>query len=130
MLDSDQGDTFAVIVDVLIPASDPMPSATGAGVPGALIDQVLGYRPDLVEAFGLALTACAGKDPEAALDELATEHPDQFEALTLLTAGAYFQSPLVKKALAYEPAPRAVQDDVDTYVDMLEAVVERGFQNR
>ncbi|MEV0700599.1 gluconate 2-dehydrogenase subunit 3 family protein [Saccharopolyspora sp. NPDC050389] len=127
MLDSEQRRTFAALADILIPASEPMPSATAAGVPEALIDQVLGYRPDLAEAFADAVASCAGQGPEAALDELAARSPDQFQALTLLTAGAYFLSPQVKTALAYDPPPRAAHDDTDTYVDMLVNVVERGL---
>ncbi|MEV0056648.1 gluconate 2-dehydrogenase subunit 3 family protein [Saccharopolyspora shandongensis] len=127
MLDSEQRRTFAALADVLIPASEPMPSATAVGVPEALIDQVLGYRPDLAEAFAGAVASCAGQGPEAALDELAARRPDQFQALTLLTAGAYFLSPQVKTALAYDPPPRAAHDDTDTYVDMLVNVVERGL---
>ncbi|MEU5849170.1 gluconate 2-dehydrogenase subunit 3 family protein [Saccharopolyspora shandongensis] len=127
MLDSEQRRTFAALADVLIPASEPMPSATAAGVPEALIDQVLGYRPDLAETFAGAVASCAGQGPEAALDELAARRPDQFQALTLLTAGAYFLSPQVKTALAYDSPPRAAHDDTDAYVDMLVDVVERDF---
>ncbi|MGW5645268.1 gluconate 2-dehydrogenase subunit 3 family protein [Saccharopolyspora sp. NPDC003752] len=127
MLDPEQRRTFAALADVLIPASEPMPSATAAGVPEALIDQALGYRPDLTEAFVGAVASCADQEPEAALDELAARGPGQFQALTLLTAGAYFLSPQVNSALAHDPPPRAANDDTDTYVDMLVDVVERGF---
>ena len=102
MLDPDQRRIFAALADVLIPASDTMPSAVSAGVADALIDQVLGYRPDLAEPLAAAVAACAGKDPVAALDELAAQSPEQFEALTVLTAGAYFQSPAVKAAMPYD----------------------------
>ncbi|MGW0999670.1 hypothetical protein [Streptomyces sp. NPDC002520] len=127
MLDPTQRAAFAVVADVLIPAAGDMPSASAAGVPGALLDQVLSFRPDLAAPFETAVAACVGKEPEAALDELTTSAPELFAALTLLTAGAYFLSPQVKEALDYEPAPRVANDDVDTYVDMLEAVVDRGF---
>ncbi|MFJ8855016.1 hypothetical protein [Streptomyces sp. NPDC102437] len=130
MLETDQRRTFAALIDVLIPASDRMPSATAAGVTDALLDQVLGYRPDLAEPFAEAVAQCTGKDPEAALDALAEQQPEQFQALTLLTAGAYFLSPQVKAALAYDPPPRTVNDDVDSYIDMLADVVDRGFTIR
>lgn len=103
MLDPDQRRSFAALADVLIPASDPMPSATAAGVPDALLDQVLGYRPDLAEPFAEAVAWCKGKDPEAALDALSVQQPEQFQALTVLTAGAYFLSHQTKAALAYDP---------------------------
>ncbi|MEV0510394.1 hypothetical protein AB0I30_23120 [Nocardia tengchongensis] len=127
MFDSDQRRTFALLADTLIPASGPMPSASAAGVPGALLDQVLGYRPDIAEAFAAAVASGTGKDPEAALDELAVHRPDQFEALTVLTAGAYFLSPAVKAAMPYAAAPRPARDDMDSYADLLADVVERGF---
>ncbi|MBL1120704.1 hypothetical protein JK364_51870 [Streptomyces sp. 110] len=127
MLDPDQRRTFAALADVLIPGSDPMPSATAAGTPDALLDQVLGYRPDLAEPFAEAVAWCTGKDPEAALDALSVQQPEQFQALTLLTAGAYFLSPRTKAALAYDPPPRTAHDDVNSYIDMLATVVDRGF---
>lgn len=130
LLADEQRSVLAVVADVLIPGTDEMPSATDAGVTGALIDMVLGYRADLVPAFLDALTDCSGKEPSVALDELASNSPKKFEALTLLTSAAYFQSSKVKTALNYSPAPRAVNDDVDTYIDMLADVVERGFTIR
>ena len=130
LLDSNQRSVLSTIADLLIPATAEMPSATDAGVPENLIDMVLGYREDLVVAFLVALTACSGKDPATALDELCGNSPEKFEALTLLISAAYFQSAKVKAALNYNPAPRAVNDDVDTYIDMLADVVDRGFTIR
>lgn len=130
LLDSNQRSVLSTIADLLIPATDEMPSATDAGVPENLIDMVLGYREDLVAAFLDALTACSGKDPSKALDELSGNSPEKFEALSLLISAAYFQSAKVKAALNYDPAPRAVNDDVDTYIDMLADVVDRGFTIR
>jgi hypothetical protein len=127
MLDSERRQVFATLAETLIPASDNMPSATTAEVSGALLDQVVGYRPDLVDALTAALDSSIGKDPEAALDSLSTEQPEQFEALTVLAAGAYFLSPAVKAAMPYDAAPRAAREDMDSYVDMLEHVVDRGF---
>lgn len=130
LLDSNQRSVLSTVADLLIPATEEMPSATDAGVPENLIDIVLGYREDLVAAFLDALTTCSGKDPATALDELAGNSPKEFEALTLLISAAYFQSVKVKAALNYNPAPRAVNDDVDTYIDMLADVVDRGFTIR
>ena len=53
----------------------------------------------------------------------------QFEALTVLAAGAYFLSPAVKAAMPYDAAPRPARDDMDDYIDMLEHVVDRGFDD-
>ncbi len=127
MLNSVQRQVFATLAETLIPRSDTMPSATDAEVTGALLDQALGYRPDLLAALTAALDAGFGKDPEAALDSLSAGQPEQFEALTVLAAGAYFLSPAVKAAMPYDAAPRPAREDMDGYVGMLEHVVDRGF---
>jgi hypothetical protein len=130
MLTAEQRDVFTSLAETLIPATENMPSAGAAGVAGPLLDQVLGYRPDLVDAFVGALASCEGKDVESALDGLVSEHPDQFEALTVLAAGAYFLSPDVKAAMPYDAAPRPARDDMNDYIDLLEHVVDRGFTIR
>jgi hypothetical protein len=127
VLNSEQRQVFATLAENLIPASDTMPSATTAEVSGALLDQVVGYRPDLLDALTAALDSSFGKDPEAALDSLSAGQPEQFQALTVLAAGAYFLSPDVKAAMSYDAAPRPAREDMDGYVDMLEHVVDRGF---
>src|SRR5690242_698706 len=130
MLNADQRKLFATLAETLIPATETMPSAAAAGVADTLVDQVLGYRPDLVDAFVAALASCDGREPESALDGLVAEHPDQFEALTVLAAGAYFLSPAVKAAMPYAAAPRPARDDMNDYIDLLEHVVDRGFTIR
>lgn len=126
-LDGAARDNLARLADTLIPGTESFPSASSAGVCGELIDRVMGFRPDLCDDFHAALTSCSGKDPATAFDELASAHPEQFDAFSTLVSGAYFQSPAVQKALNYRPAPRPAHDDVDTYIDLLEHVVERGF---
>ncbi|MDN4517745.1 gluconate 2-dehydrogenase subunit 3 family protein [Mycolicibacterium austroafricanum] len=121
---------FSALSDLLIPASETMPSATEAGVADTLIDQALSYRPDLSEDFVAAVRACEGMKPEAALDDLAARDPARFTALTVLTAGAYTASARVLTALNYRSPPVPVGDDTDTYVDLLADVVARGFRIR
>ncbi|MDO3399568.1 hypothetical protein QWI29_05945 [Mycolicibacterium neoaurum] len=123
-------EVFATLADTLIPAADDMPSAGQAGVPLALIDRVLGYRADLAEDFVAAVAACANREPEAALDDLASSEPEQFATLTLLTIGAYTLSDDVLASLGLVVAPQPVIDDIDTYVDLLTEVVDRGFDRR
>jgi hypothetical protein len=127
MLDPTARERLAVLADVLIPGSGEFPPASAAGVPTDLIDLALGFRPDLVAALDRALDVADGLDAEAALDLLCTVHSADFEALSTLVSGAYLQSPQVQKALNYRPAPRQANDDVDSYVDLLEIVVDRGF---
>jgi len=129
-LDPHQRRVFAQLADILVPGSDTVPSATAAGVGATLIDQVVGYRPDLAGDFHAALAQCAGRVPaDVALDDLSATEPEQFAALAVLTAAAYVLSPQVWEALGLQPAPRVVTDDTDDYLDMLAAVVERGFPN-
>ena len=123
-------EVFATLADTLIPVADGMPSAGEAGVPLALIDRVLGYRADLAEDFAAAVAACANREPEVALDDLARSEPAQFAALTLLTISAYALSDRALAGLGLAAPPQPVMDDIDTYVDMLSEVVDRGFDRR
>ena len=127
MLDSVARQRLAVLADVLIPGTGEFPSASAAGVPTDLMDRALGFRPDLAASLDRALDVADGLDAEAALDLLCTVHSADFEALSTLVSGAYLQSPQVQKALNYRPAPRQANDDVGSYVDLLEIVVDRGF---
>jgi hypothetical protein len=127
MLDPIARQRLAVLADVLIPGAGEFPSASAAGVPTDLVDRALDFRPDLAGSLDRALDLADGLDAEAALDLLSTVHTADFEALTTLVSGAYLQSPQVQKALNYRPAPRQANDDVDSYVDLLEIVVDRGF---
>ena len=127
LLDTPARDRLAALADALIPGSGDFPSASVAGVPTELIDRALAFRPDLEESLGRALAAADGLDAEAALDLLSTTHAAEFEALTTLVSGAYLLNRQVQQALGYRPAPRQANDDVDSYIDLLEVVVERPF---
>lgn len=129
-LTDEQRGVFAAVADTLIPAGQGLPSATEAGVHTDLIDRVLGFREDLAGDFDAALRTCVGKAPEEALDGLAQAHPEHFAALTLLTASAYILSDDVLTGIRYVAPPVPVVDDLDSYVDMLADVVERGFRIR
>jgi hypothetical protein len=118
---------YAGLVDVLVPETDDMPSASAVDVPGSLIDKALFFRPDLARAFDEALVLADGLEPKDAVELLSAKHPAEFGALTLLTTGAYYLSAEVRGLLKLGTGkPRQVQDDTDTYIAMLESVVDRG----
>jgi hypothetical protein len=127
VLDPSARARLAVLADALVPGSGDFPSASAVGVPTELIDRALEFRPDLAAGLGEALAVADDEQPEVALDLLATSHQDAFSALTTLVSGAYLLSPQVQQALDYRPAPRQANDDVDSYIDLLEVVVDRDF---
>jgi hypothetical protein len=118
---------LAKLADQLIPGDGAQPSASQAEVASVWIDEALRIRPDLKDLLHVALELGARFDAGAAIDALHREHPDAFDALGTLTAGAYFLNPRVRALIGY-PGQVSVplRDDVDTYVDMLEKVVDRG----
>jgi hypothetical protein len=127
MLSDQQRQTFAALADVLIPSAEGMPSASEAGVPTRWIDEAIGFRPDLEPGLVRALEIGATLPAEEAVVILNAEHTDAFDALGVLTSGAYFLNPAVKDLIGYPgQVPAPARDDVDTYTDMLAAVVERG----
>lgn len=127
MLTDDQRRIYAGMADVLIPNAEGMPSASEADVPTKWIDDALGFRPDLEEGLGRALEVGARLDPSEAVVALNADDTEAFDALGVLTSGAYFLNPRVKALIGYPgQVPSPANDDVDTYIEMLAAVVERG----
>lgn len=127
MLTSAQRERFASLADVLIPALEGMPCASEADVPDRWLDQALGYRPDLLAGLQEALQAAGDLPAQEAIELLNREHIPAFEALGTLVAGAYFLNPDVKRRIGYPgQLPTPVKDDTDTYIDLLERVMERG----
>ena len=127
MLTDDDRRTYAGIADILIPEAEGMPSASQAGVPDRYLDEALGYRPDLQDALQQTLDAARGLAAADAVELLNAEHIPAFEALGTLTAGAYFLNPEVRERIGYPgQVPTPPKDDTDTYLHLLENVMERG----
>lgn len=127
MLTLTQRERLASLADVLIPSAEGMPSASEADVPTRWIDDALGYRPDLADGLVAALDAAGDLPAEQAVELLNREHIPAFEALGTLTAGAYFLNPDIKQRIGYPgQVATPAREDLDTYVDLLENVVERG----
>jgi hypothetical protein len=118
---------LAAIADVLIPEGSGMPSASGAGVAGQYLDEVLAARPDLAEPLEAALASVEGaEDPIAALRaDLA-----HWMVITAVVPAAYFLNPGMRAAIGY-PGLEARPIDPDAGPDylqdgLLESVVSRG----
>ncbi len=127
MLTDQQRQTFAAVADLLVPASEGMPSASQAKVPQTYLDEALGYRPDLAEGLQEALTTASGLGAQEAIELLHAEHVPAFEALGTLLAGAYFLNPEVRELIGYPgQVPTPAREDLDSYADLLENVLERG----
>ena len=86
---------LAELADLLIPASDDMPSASAMGVAAHGVDRVLTARPDLVPLLAEAL-AFPGD-----LTALRTARPDLFAALGEIVAGAYYLEPEIQDRIGY-----------------------------
>lgn len=127
MLNETQTATYSALADVLIPSAEGMPSASEAEVPTTWILKALEYRPDLKAVFLAALDTCAGQDPANALEWLNRNDTVSFDAIGVLTSGAYFLNPDIKARIGYPgQLPVPAKDDSDTYVELLAAVAERG----
>ena len=127
MLTNDQKSIYSKMADVLIPSAEGMPSATEAEVPSKWIDDALRFRPDLEPSLLRALAFGAKYEANRAVEALNAEDVEAFDALGVLTSGAYFLNPTVKKLIGYPgQVPSPANDDVDSYIEMLTKVVERG----
>lgn len=100
-LTADQRATFRGIADVLISATQTMPSASQIGVDGPIIDRLLDQRPDLKERFLRGLQACAGQDPNQAARGLNVTDPTALAAIGLLASAAYYMDAEVRRLIGY-----------------------------
>ncbi len=123
-------ETFAGIADLLIPRYGRMPSATEIGIHKDIIDQVLGFRPDIGEKFRRGLEKCRGKDPSEAANRLSREDADAFDAISLATSAGYYMNETVRELIGYPGQDQSEYDPFATpeYLTngMIERVVRRG----
>jgi len=127
MLNEEFRSIYSGMADELIPRAEGMPSASDARVPTEWIDRALDYRPDLQDGFLRALNYGKNKNPREAIQDLNTQDSEAFDCLGVLTSGAYFLNPEVKKLIGYPgQVPSPANDDLDAYSGMLAKVLERG----
>jgi hypothetical protein len=127
MLTAELRTIYSQLADELIPEAEGMLSASGANVPSEWIDRALSYRPDLHDGFLRALEFAKNKSPREAIQTLNIQDGEAFDCLGVLTSGAYFLNPEVKKLIGYPgQVPSPANDDIDLYGEMLSRVVERG----
>ena len=121
---------FGEIADLLIPAYKNMPSATSVGVHQKLLDDVIGFRPDITEAFFRGLGAIKSGAISENINALYRADADAFGAISLAASGAYYMSPEVRAALGYPGQesltynPHATPDYLVDH--LLERVARRG----
>lgn len=126
-LTADERQRYGRLADVLVPDAEGMPSATQAEVHTRWVDDALRARPDLRPPLREALQLAGDLPAEEAVEMLNREHSSLFDALGTVTAGAYFLNPDIKQRIGYPgQVPQPIEDDVDTYVDLLQNVAERG----
>jgi hypothetical protein len=119
---------LAGLADVLIPASDGMPSASAAGVAGQGLDQVLAAVPGLGPSLADVLVRAEGRDPAEVVASLARTDPAACGVLTEVVTAAYFLNPEVRRAVGYAgQGPSPLDPRVDYMEDgLLESVIRRG----
>ena len=122
--------TFAAIADVLIPEAEGMPSASQVGVHKALLDRILGLRPDLVENFLRGVRKAAGKDAREAANQLNKEDAAALSAIGLVASAGYYMDPKVRQLIGYPGQEKRPgnPDETPEYVTngMLQQVIGRG----
>lgn len=127
MLTDEQRRIYSAMADFLIPNAEGMPSASQAEVPTKWVDEALHFRPDLEAGLLRAIAAGTNVDPVTAIEALNANDTEAFDALGVITSGSYFLNPLVKDLIGYPgQVPMPGNDDVDSYIEMLSEVVDRG----
>ncbi len=126
--DDNERAILASLADVLIPAGDGFPSASGADVAGNGLDQVLASRPDLASALKSILAIARGRAAFEVVEELKKTEALLFAALAEFVPGAYFLNEQVRTRLKYHGQTARPIDHRPDYLDdgLLRAVIDRG----
>ncbi|MES2271188.1 MAG: hypothetical protein V4533_09900 [Pseudomonadota bacterium] len=124
----DERATIRTLADVLIPAAEGMPCASSIGCADAALDDVLTLRAELAPKMRAALQLAQGKAPKAALDDMRSADPENWQAFTLAIAAAYYFSPRVRALLGYSGPERRPVDPTEPLgcADVLAPVIARG----
>lgn len=121
---------FALVADLLIPAYKGYPSATSVGVHEKMLDDVLGFRPDITEAFLRGVAAIDAAHLSASVNTLYKADPEAFNAISLAASGGYYMTAQVRTVLGYpgqESVPYNPHEVPDFLMNhRLEAVARRG----
>ncbi|MGH6879964.1 hypothetical protein [Hypericibacter sp.] len=129
-LSADDRAIFGAIADFLIPKTVKMPAATEVGVAAGGIDDVLKFRPDLIEDFHRGLEKAKGLTGAKAAEQLFETDKDAFGAVSLAASGAYYMAPKVRQIIGYPGQESLTYDNHETpdYLTngMLERVARRG----
>ncbi len=110
-------DLLLQVADVLIPATDVMPSLRTADYDGAWLDRACRARADIITDLTAALDGLVARDDlPTALRELHADARSTFDALATVVAGAYYLIPEIRALLGYpgqvrNPAPLELASD-------------------
>ncbi len=123
---------FAQIAEELIPTVNDMPGASQAHVPDIWADEALNLRMDLREDFfrGLRVFDATRGGLKNRLAQLQEQDAEAFNAVGVITAGAYFLNPDVRHHIGYpgqQTEGSYVTAETTEYVQKaLEPVLKRG----
>ncbi|MDG2223024.1 MAG: hypothetical protein P8L85_16710 [Rubripirellula sp.] len=125
-------ETLNRLADVLIPASDGMPSASQADLE-TWHQSVLDARPELAEPLQTLIASATAKEPSTHVEYLRKHNRRIFRVLSTIVSAAYFMNPSVQKLIGYNGQQALPTDPVDDNIeadlieaDLIEAVVSRG----
>jgi hypothetical protein len=121
--------TLGAVANLLIPATDAMPSAADVLDDGRL-RFVLNARPDLLEPLRTALRPELGDDIAARLEKLGADEPAILYALQLVIVAGYYTDAGVRERIGY-PGQMALELrswEYPAYLEegLIDAVLARG----
>ena len=126
--DTNERAVIGALADVLIPPGQGFPSASGAGVGGRGLDEVLCCRPELLEPLKRLVASASGRETREFLNELKCNDPLTFDLFADFVGGAYFLNPSVREKLGYGGQTTRAIDPHPDYLDdgLLQSVIDRG----
>ena len=111
--------TLRELVDMLLPGDERFPAASDAGTHGVVADRLVAQMGEAaLDNLAKTIKACGGPlaplstaERQDVVRRLEADHPEQFEMLRMIAYLAYYESPVVVRAIrslghVYNDAPQ------------------------
>lgn len=127
---ADQLSAWWAVADVVLPATEEMPSASAADPRAKWLGKSLAARPDLVAPLAALLEEIGTQEPAEAVARLAREQAEAFADLLLVAQASYYMNPKIRKRIGYpgQTSRPIYPDEAEVYLegDLLGSVISRG----
>jgi hypothetical protein len=120
--------TLWSVADVIVPATEQMPSLRDADADGSWLGRALAANPGLLDGLHRVLAAVEGNDVSATVRELYGSARPDFDVLATVVTSTYYLIPQVRQLIGYPGQtrnPARLDEAAEQLEDLLDQAMSR-----